>query len=521
MRSFVRITWLTVVLGVGLAGAVHATQVSGLLKLGGISLEEDAGDLSVVQETYNIYDGFNLAQILLNAQFTDRSFLTIDLHEINHDSRKGRFVYRVPGLVRVTASFDQHRQVFDADRAISSERKNWRAGVRVRPHEMLRVSANFSQQSREGERIGFPLGTDGVLGDGYDYTLRAGGAEVEVHKDGRGVALRYDVSDYSDNLFEGADRKGTVVSARAYGSDHLFPKYVSHFVRGAIGTQELSETNLDYDLATLQYTGVVKPHQRVQLKYGLYLSQIDNKSTELETRKVRHDADATCFYKYGRVFGGYGHVTNESEASLTDYNVWRVGTAAGYKKYFTGKVSYASSNKTDDEKRTLLQDIEAQRLQVKVQSQPVKGVTVGGSYLEREREYPDIDVETEGQRVGVFGSFRYRDWGSVTGDYSFSTEEYTNQTAPFETESDMVTARVDVTYVKDLHVAGGITYVRVEKDLDIEKSIIFVEGKYTCANDYFIEIKYNVYNYDDFILVDRFYTANVVWVNAGYNFSLQ
>ena len=39
-----------------------------------------------------------------------------------------------------------------------------------------------------------------------------------------------------------------------------------------------------------------------------------------------------------------------------------------------------------------------------------------------------------------------------------------------------------------------MTYLKVEEDLDIEKSILSFEGMYTVADDYHLEIKYNVRN---------------------------
>jgi hypothetical protein len=32
-------------------------------------------------------------------------------------------------------------------------------------------------------------------------------------------------------------------------------------------------------------------------------------------------------------------------------------------------------------------------------------------------------------------------------------------------------------------------------------------------------VKYNVYNYDDYLILGRYYTANVIWFNVGYAFS--
>jgi hypothetical protein len=71
-----------------------------------------------------------------------------------------------------------------------------------------------------------------------------------------------------------------------------------------------------------------------------------------------------------------------------------------------------------------------------------------------------------------------------------------------------------------LRLAGGATYMKIRENLDIEKSMAFVEGDYALPRGYHLEIKYNVYNYDDYILLSRYYTANVVRINLGYDFRL-
>ena len=34
-------------------------------------------------------------------------------------------------------------------------------------------------------------------------------------------------------------------------------------------------------------------------------------------------------------------------------------------------------------------------------------------------------------------------------------------------------------------------------------------------------MKYNISNYDDYVLVDRYYTANAVWFNFAYDFHVE
>ncbi len=44
---------------------------------------------------------------------------------------------------------------------------------------------------------------------------------------------------------------------------------------------------------------------------------------------------------------------------------------------------------------------------------------------------------------------------------------------------------------------------------------------YTVLDDLHVEVKYNVYNYDDYMILNRYYTANVVWFNVAYDLHVQ
>ena len=185
------------------------------------------------------------------------------------------------------------------------------------------------------------------------------------------------------------------------------------------------------------------------------------------------------------------------------------------------KVDYASRVKKDQEELTLLKDVEASQIRAKLQVQPRDGVVLGGGYSKRERELPDLGVSVDGEVASAFGRYDYKGWGALSGDYSFSTDDYRDLAGGFHTESQFVTGRVEFERIKDLRLAGGVTYMDIGKDLDIEKSIVFLEGTYTLLNDYHLEVKYNAYNYDDYVLLDRYYTANVLRINVGYDLHLK
>jgi hypothetical protein len=515
-----KITAIALTLIATLAASAHsAGTLDGTVKLGGIIMNQ-SGDRSAVQETYNIHDGFSLAQVHLNGTLDPHHYFALDLRDINLDSRQGDFVYRIPGTFKLTAGFDQHRQIFSPEGRVNSGRKDWKAGAQLTPAPWLGLSGGFNVLTRDGDRLPFPAGTLSVLGNRYDNTLKSGDVTAEVHKGRRGAAINYRASAFRDALDPAADRTGQVVSARLYSPCVFYDKW-THFLRAAYGNRKLSDANLEYTLANFQYTGVIQPVEAFRLRYNFDANRIDDQSTRLKTDRFQNDLDATWLYRYGQVSGGYGYETNDDDRTLTSYHNWRVGTAFRYGKVVTAKVDYASRVKQDQEELTLLKDIEASQVRAKLQVQPREGLVVGGGYSKRERELPDLGVTVDGELASGFGRYDYKGWGALSADYSFSTDDYEDLAGGFHTESQFVTGRVEFERIKGLQLAGGVTYMDVGGDLDIEKSILFLEGAYNLSNDYSIELKYNAFNYDDYILLERYYTANVLRINIGYNLHLK
>jgi hypothetical protein len=520
MNSSKRILVFAVTMILAFAASASATNIEGTIKLGGVIVDEDAGDLSVMQETYNIYEGFSATQLKLNGNLSPKTYFTLSLNDINLDNRKSDFEFWVPGRFRFFTRYDQHRQVFDPDRVVNSSRKDLRFGAWLNPSEWFTLSADYDRQTRDGERLGFPTGTASELGEGYDDVLQTGRVEGEFRKGQRALAVAYDFSDYSDNNTDIRDRFGYVVSARLRMAG-VFTDKVTHLLRGAYGKREITNLDTDYILQNFQYTGVAVPIRQIQLKYNFYAGRVDDKSTQLKTDNFRNNFDVTYFYPKGAVFGGYGYEMNDNDKSLTSYNTYRVGGSFRGPSDLTAKVEYANRSKKDEEKLTLLQDVEVATFVAKLQVSPVKDLTIGASYKDRQREFSDIEVESEGQSANVYCRYSYGVWGSVGAEYTYANDDYDNRVSGFETESHIVTGRAYLERIKNLRLGGGLTYLDVGKDLDIEKSILFVEAAYTVADVYHVEVKYNVYNYDDYVLLDRYYTANIVWINVAYDFDFQ
>jgi len=501
------------------ASSLRAATLDGTVKVGGVVLDEE-GDRSAVQETYNIYDGFAVSQIRLNGRLDSGHSFLLDLHDINLDSRQGDFVYRIPRKLKFSAGYDQNRQVFDPARAVNSERKDFKLAADYTAGRWFGVSGSFGYLTRTGDRLGFPDGASpSVLGTSYDNALALGQVTVHGQKGRRGGAVSLQMSDYSDDLNDQAARRGRVVSARLYTPSPFYDKW-THMLRGAYGVRKLPNGDLEYTLANFQYTGIVAPIRTWQFRYNYEANRTDDQATGLKTDRFQNNLDVTYFYPRGRLTAGYAYETNDDDRTLTSYNSWKAGATYRQGRWISAKFDYAGRIKNDQEDLTLLKDVEAFRVRGSLDLKPIEQLAFGGGYSRRERELPDIGVKVDGDVATGYGRYEMRSWGSLGADYSYSNDDYRDLAGRFATESHIVTGRADFTRVKNLRLAGGVTYLDIGKDLNIEKSSVFAEGSYRVLRDYRVEVQYNVYNYDDYILIDRYYTANVVRFNLVYDLKL-
>ena len=136
-------------------------ELDGTVKLGTI-IKDETGDQSSMQETYNIFDGFSVSQIRLTGNLNPRNYFTLNLREINLDSRKADFTYRVPSVFEWKSSLRQNQYIYDRNGNVTTKRKHWQTGVVVNPVDEVSIVARYSWMDRAGDRLSFPLGTQNL-----------------------------------------------------------------------------------------------------------------------------------------------------------------------------------------------------------------------------------------------------------------------------------------------------------------------------------------------------------------------
>jgi len=527
MRALmIAIALLSVVTGLSF-GQDGDSHWDGRVRMGGVWLDE-TGNESTMPETYNLYDGFFLSSIYLKGRANPRTYLTLDLNDINQKNRRGVLDFRRTGTLRLLSRFTESRWVFDPTSAVDAGRKNWFNTLSWTPWDFLWFSADYNLQTRDGNRLGLFPGREGWLGTQYDHNLHRYRLEGQARADnGIGGTLAYDGVMQRDALDPRLERDGYLVSANFHVPGYYI-KNLTHVLRGAVGRSEIRESGLGFDLVNFQYTGVWRALDWLRLRYRFFGSEVEDEATTLTTDNLQNDIDGTFSYRIASMTLGYGWEALDDDRSVTTTHKFRGALSVrDPKNRVSGRVAYDGRDKNDAEDSTLLRDRENQRLDVRVDAKPFTPLTLGARFSDRERKYQDLGTEADGIEATAYAAWREtaaRDFVAVTEvgvEYTHADQHYDNFFGVENIVSNAVTGRVGLVLWKDLGVAGSFTYLEMEEDLDLEKSIISIGASYRFPRGILADVTYNVYNFDDYVLINRFYTANVVWFNVGYEFSTE
>jgi hypothetical protein len=497
----------------------------GRVRLGGIYFDE-TGDATTMPETYNVYDGFTLSSIYLKGNSDARTHLLLDLTNINQDARRGVLDFRRTGTLRLQSRYTESRWVFDPAGSVDATRSNWWTSLSLTPSRYFWFTADYGLQTRDGNRIGLYPGREGWLGTEYDSKLHRYRLEAQARADnGIGGAVAYDGVMQRDNLDSNRERDGYVVSADVHVPGYYF-KRLTHVVRGAIGRNEVRDSGLGFDLKSIQYTGIAQATNWLGLRYRFNGSQVDDEATLLRTDNYLQDVDATLRYRIAILVLGYGWEALDDDRAVTTTDKFRGALSLRDPgNRVSGRVAYDARNRDDKEAVTLIRNTESERWDIRVDGRPMTDLTLGARYSDRTRELTDLGTKADGVAVTAYGTWRQTPgefFVAVTDvgvDYTYADDEYDNLFGTQHIASHVVTGRVGVTVFENLDLTGSFTYLKAQKDLDLDKSIISVGAGYRFPRGFLADVKYNVYNYDDYLLLDRYYTANVVWFNVGYEFS--
>ena len=102
--------------------------------------------------------------------------------------------------------------------------------------------------------------------------------------------------------------------------------------------------------------------------------------------------------------------------------------------------------------------------------------------------------------------------GRMTVTYSHYVGEYQDRSdnTSYEFADHVLTGHAYPVEIGKLTVDFGGTWYRSKRDQDLEKMSGEIGAAYRIAKTIQLEGRYRVYNFDNFLVTDEYYTANIV-----------
>lgn len=542
------------ILSLTAAGSLVAGEGSGSVKVGYIYTDED-GSREVNQESFNLYEGFGLSLTDWNYAFDNGMVLQANLLNLTLNNRLLETQLTQPGKFSLYANHNQYRRFYDFGGERFTRRNLTNARLSVTPTNHIELFGAFNLQNKHGERELIPLSSydTGQLGSpGTDtdamvtnldwrQTRYTGGLKWDNRKSMVRAFYRY--STFDDMTTRDDDQTGNEINALA---STVFPWYDRLFLSGGYIFRKSELDNREAELAIHQGWGAAKlrlPSEFV-LEYRLVYGYAERVSEEDRTvDNLYHQAAV------GKNFGRYGGLRAAYENRIKDDFIQKV-TSNGFiingwlrpTERLSFDASFTTRSEDTDEGQRLLGDMDITRHQVTAQYADTSWGRARIKWQQRIRENDplfteglstsmvptivfttpetdEVNTRVEYSALTPEVTFHRTNLGSLTVTYSMITGTYENaqDTANYEFRDHVLTGTVVTRPVGPVTADFAATYFRSRRDNDIEKFNLNFGLMFSFLRTHHVEARYNVFNFDDFRVLDEnyteYYTGNIVEVN--------
>lgn len=514
-------TLILVLAALGVAGdSVMAGQGSGKVAIGYTYLDEE-GSLAVNQETFNTYEGIGLSLNQWRYAFNNGVNLTANLNNITLNNRRLRADLAKPGLFSLAMHNSQYRRTYEFDGTHFTRRRITGAQATFQPHKKIKLFSGFGLTDKIGNsfNVHSPIADTVVSQTDYRHSTFNVGAQASVAQGfTRAEYRRISFDDKSTaNLDRTADNYMVTASAN-------LPRY-DWLVASAGYNHRLDKaTSTVVELTTDQFWGGIKAYfpNAIFADYRLLYAISEHVGPKLTTDNAVHTfALGKNWPRIGGVRGGYEYRISDNFINKTISNGL---IASGWLKpidRLSLNAQVSTRSKSVDEGATLVGDEDVTRHLVKAAYRDTVWGSLSAQWQGRVRTNDDLDTKVDYNAATAALTLQRKQYGTLVFTYTYSAGKFENRidNVDYEFADHVISGNLYPLSYRNVTADVGATYYRSKKDDDIEKFSLNFGLSYAFMGNHHLQVRYNVFNYDDYLLHDAYYTANIVEVNLIKDFS--
>ncbi len=327
---------------------------------------------------------------------------------------------------------------------------------------------------------------------------------------GRMFQAEYRAGNFDDNERRDHDRSRYRIRLIGVGA---VPRYEWIVLSGGFQHFETKFDKSEFKISSNSVwgTAAIELPENFALKYHGRFDRTSSDSDIVATDNLAHALYLSRSWPgLARLTAGYQHDINDDFEDAVSAN----------SAYFSGwlkpvpqlefRGEFGLRAETVDEGSRLLGDEDRTRFKLSaICSSPAAG-TINLKFENKRRKNDQLGSETDFSRVSIDKALTFIKYVGFSGGYAFATGDYKNNEQEFKFDTHVLYVDLTSKEYYNLTAGFGAVYYRSKRDLDVESFTLRFSAAYQFKDTYRLEAIYNVHNFDDFLFIDRYYTANIV-----------
>jgi len=515
MRNAYKILMIIAVMLWIVPAVTFATDVDGDMKVKiGYVFTDEKDNLSVNQETFNTYDGFALSIEDIQIATSNGYNFYGDFTNVTLNNRNMNFTASRLGLLKLSFYNNQYRRIYNKSGTYYTRRESTGMNGEFTPYENIKIFGGFYYNDKDGSQISVYRPVYDSVEYTTNYTQYSWNIGTTVKYNESTITGEYRSVVFQDDTDFSLDREAKQFRLSLFS---FLPTERKIAVSGGFLYRRDWMDKREQELKT--YTGWFGTNvyfkDDIKFDYRFVATQADHSDVIENTHIYHHTAAISKNWKgQGGARFGFDYRTYDDKQEKASSN--GILFDGWYKKQnWTAKGKFSQINKGDDKGRTHIGDQQRSKYSLSIGYNDKKWGGLKGRIEKQLKEYDDLDAKADYTSSSLELVYKYEKLGKMVASFSYVLGEFENtiNELDFEFTDKLVNLYLYPNSFDKFEFAAGATYYRSERDYDLEKFNLNIKVSYEFMADYFIAGKYRAYTYDDLLVADNTYTANIVEVN--------
>jgi hypothetical protein len=476
----------------------------------GYIIADEVGNYSADLTTYNIYDGLALSLNDFKYLFHNGFLLRLDMSRITLNNRDLSINLEKPGRCGIRLKNNQYRRFYDFRGNDFTRRHQTAASFWLSPQKYVKFYGGVDYSGKSGTTISqvnpgsFPLRVP------IDYNQSVAKLGLNLNYKGHLIQGDCNLTDFDDRKNPRHDRSHSRIRLMALSP---VPRHRWLTLSGGYWHFKTGYEAERHEISSVCAWGrtVAKLPGDYELAYSFSLNRTDSDNDLEATENLAHSFYVSRrWHNLATLTLGYQHGVNDDSGRVIKADAVILSAWIKPVRQFEFRAEHGIRAEHVDEGERLTGDEDHRRFKCSAEYKYRHRGSITAGYEDKTRKNDRPGCTIDFSRFFVDAALSLDKYGYLSAGYVHLTGEYNSGESRFAFADHLFYGDLSSVERHGVSARLGLSYYRCRRDHDIEELSMRFSADYHFAGNYNLDIGYNLHNFDDFLIIDQYFTANIV-----------